>query len=345
MRYLIIGGTGSLGKKLISRLSSTDEISIYSRDELKQWTLATELQKRKQKNVKFFVGDIRDLTRLKNVIFQAQPNVIISAAALKQVDTCELSPSECIATNLTGTQNLISAVDDYSRAHTPGPDFKVLFVSTDKACAPCTIYGSAKMISERLITSQSSLENGIKYLCTRYGNVLESRGSIIPLFKYQAQHADHITVTNPDMTRFSMTLDESVDLIKEALEHGYSGDTWIPVIKSMRIGDVAEIFSELSGKPIKIVGTRPGEKMHEDLINSSEKSIEITFSRLQKYHVILPSFKKTTVRTANINNINYRSSDDVMTKSELHDYLEKLNILNAPLESFKGQEIEEINTQ
>lgn len=344
MRYLIFGGTGSLGKKLIERLLPINSVAVYSRDEAKHWTIKNELNggplaARVKEGLRFFVGDIRDLTRVKDAIRQYNPSVIIVAAALKQVDTCELSPSESVATNLLGTQNVITAVHELAgRELSSGA--KVLFVSTDKACAPVNVYGMCKAISERLVTSQ--LLHHVKFLCVRYGNVLESRGSIIPLFKYQADNAEFLTVTDPEMTRFVMTLDDSVNLIMEALTSGQNGETWIPRLPAMKIGDLAEIFSELSHKPIKLIGLRPGEKLHEDLINESESvRAHHKFKSDGKTHYVIES----AARSANIGSrFTYSSSDDVMTKAQLLDHLKKLGILSMPLDNFVGSKIEDIIT-
>lgn len=339
MKYLIFGGTGSLGKKLISRLAKKDaKIGIYSRDEAKHWTIKNEYSDISSA-ISFFVGDIRDHLRVKEVILQYKPETIIIAAALKQVDTCELSPNESINTNLLGTQNVIRAVNESECFWTPEWHVKnVLFVSTDKACSPVNVYGMCKSISERLITSLSKIENKkTKFLCTRYGNVLESRGSIIPLLKHQAENSEYLTVTDPDMTRFVMTLDESVDLIFNALEKGSSGETWIPILPSMKIGDLAEIFSEKYSKPIKIIGVRPGEKAHEDLINESE-SIRTTVQ--DNHYVIGPAY-----RAGNGEVFTYTSADDVMSKSQLLQHLQRLDIIDMPIEKFEGLKIEEILTK
>lgn len=333
MKYLIIGGTGSLGKKLIDRLSSENELVVYSRDEAKHWAMTNELRVRNV-NVKFIVGDIRDYDRLFETINQHRPEIVIIAAALKHVDTCEASVSESIATNLTGTQNVIKAVNNAS-----WKPQKVLFVSTDKACAAVNSYGMCKALSERIVTSQAyssiASNNGTKFLCTRYGNVLESRGSIIPLFKYQMENAKQLTVTDPTMTRFLMTLDDSVDLIENALKFGSNGETWVPLIDSMKIGDLAQIFSEASGLPIKIIGARPGEKQHEDLINESESTR--TFRHNESYYTIKPALSEY-----NKERFTYSSNDQVLSKDALHERLKDLEILDAPLNSFIGKSIEEI---
>lgn len=344
-RIIIFGGTGSLGHKLIERYLERPhtKLLVYSRDEAKHWTIKNELADNLNRSrLDFMVGDIRDPNRVSQAIQFFEPTTIIIAAALKQVDTCELSPRESVATNLLGTQNVLSAVTAYSTLR--NRELKVLFVSTDKACSPVNVYGMCKAISERVIASADYLNPGnVTYLCTRYGNVLESRGSIIPLFKYQAENAECLTVTDPDMTRFVMTLDDSVDLIEAALTLGKSGETWIPILPAMRIGDLAEIFAEQHGKEIKIIGLRPGEKKHEDLVNESEsvrtrKSIcQTTPSTTATHYIIGPALGENTRAR-----FTYTSSQDVMTKEQLREHLEKLGILDAPLGTFKGLKIEEI---
>lgn len=340
-KYLIIGGTGSLGRKLIDRLLPDAEVAVYSRDEAKHWTIRNELSNgplaTRLTSLRFFVGDVRDQSRVREAIRQySSPSdrlTIIVAAALKQVDTCELSPGESVATNLIGTQNVVNAVVELW----PGISVdKVLFVSTDKACSPVNVYGMCKAISERVVTSQSKVFLGTTFLAVRYGNVLESRGSIVPLFKYQGEHGDSLTVTDPNMTRFLMTLDDSVTLIQKALEYGISGETWIPRLPSMRVGDLAEIFAEKYKKPIKFIGLRPGEKKHEDLINESEST---RARKLQpaNYYVIGPAYD-----AGNGDRFTYSSADDVMSKQQLRLHLQELGILDAPLDTFKGRSIEEI---
>lgn len=343
---LIIGGTGSLGRKLIERylneISDTWEspgthVVVFSRDEAKHSTIRNELSQHPRfKHLAFDVGDVRDYARIKDVVNHRRPETIIIAAALKQVDTCELTPSESVQTNLIGTQNVVNAVNDCA-----SPPQKVLFVSTDKACSPVNVYGMCKAISERIVTSQGerSDRTGVKYLAVRYGNVLESRGSIIPLFKWQGEHNDALTVTDPDMTRFLMTLNDSVNLIKYALHYGVSGDIWIPRLPSMRIGDLAEIFSHKYDKRIKIIGLRPGEKQHEDLINASE-SVRVRVKMDTANHYVIGPANRVGTHAP----FTYSSNDSVMTKDELEQHLKDLKILDAPSTAFKGTTIEEIVT-
>lgn len=340
-KFLIIGGTGSLGKKLIATLlpNTKNKVAVYSRDESKHWTIKNDLANHQNfDHLRFFVGDIRDQTRLLDVFRQYHPDNVIIAAALKHVDTCEYTPSESIATNLTGTQNVINAIKEYNTTiETHLRVKKALFVSTDKACAPVNVYGMCKAVSERVVTSQS-MENVTlaKYLAVRYGNVLESRGSIIPLFKHQAEHAECLTITHPDMTRFVMTLADSVALIMHTFNVGHDGETWIPHLPAMRIGDLAELFSEQSGKPIKIIGLRPGEKMHEDLINESES---IRTERVGEYYRMQPAYVAGGGEP-----FRYSSNDTVMSKQALKEHLTRLGIFDAPLSTFTGKSIEEVMT-
>jgi len=331
-RYLIFGGTGSLGKKLIDRLSRKNHVSVYSRDEAKHWTIKNELAAQDRgRDVHFYVGDVRDYSRVKDVIRQVRPAHVIIAAALKQVDTCERSPNEAVATNLIGTQNIVAAINDLRDM----TFHAVLFVSTDKACSPVNVYGMCKAVSERIVTSQElSGRPDVRFLAVRYGNVLESRGSIIPLFKYQAETQEFLTVTDPDMTRYVMTLDDSVDLILSAIEKGHNGQTWIPKLFSMRIGDLAEIFAEQHDKKVKIVGLRPGEKKHEDLINESES---VRTESIDLHYVIEPAHSSAAGPR-----FTYSSDQNVMTKAQLRQHLTSLGIIDMKSDDFAGRSIEEI---
>ena len=333
MRYFLVGGAGSLGQRLIARLLPTDDVAVYSRDEAKHWTLRNELRGSplapRLGCLEFFVGDVRDEARLTAAVRAFRPDVIIAAAALKQVDTCEGVPDESVATNVIGTQSVVRAAEAYGRG---GFDSTVLFVSTDKACSPVSVYGMCKALSERLVTSRQS--DRVRYLATRYGNVLESRGSILPLFRFQSLHAESLTLTDPNMTRFLMTLDESVDLILDALRLGSSGETWIPSLPSMRIGDLAALFSSRTGKPISITGMRPGERLHELLINE-EESVRVTKS--ESRYVIAPISRGGAGQR-----FTYSSGDTVLTPSALEARLDGLGLLDAGLERFTGSRIEEI---
>ncbi len=332
-KILIIGGTGSLGQALIRREALQNEITVVSRDEAKHWTLRNKLGSNFQVN--FVVADIRDKLRMRNVILEKQPQIIILAAALKQVDTCEKYPYESIQTNLIGINNVVEAVQELES------EIKsletVLMVSTDKACAPTNVYGMSKAISERIVTSAFSRFGGIKYIGVRYGNVLESRGSIIPLFRLQSQNGSSLSVTHSEMTRFIMTLDQSIDLIEAAICGADSGEIWLPKLRSMKILELAEIFSARYGVKVRVSGIRPGEKLHEELISEPE-SIRVRDDG--KYLRLSPSLH-LGYTSGEI--FSYSSKDNVMSRNDLEDYLDSLGIFQNALESFVGREIEEIS--
>jgi UDP-N-acetylglucosamine 4,6-dehydratase/5-epimerase len=332
-RILIFGGTGSLGRALIRNLGRTNKLMLYSRDEAKHWTIRNQLGL--NRNIFYAVGDIRDTGRVEESLLRFQPTIVIIAAALKQVDTCEMTPYESIQTNVIGIKKVIDAVsrqaDRLERLDA------VLMVSTDKACAPTNVYGMCKALAERMITSQCLVFERPRFVGVRYGNVLQSRGSIVPLFRWQAANNHHFTVTHPEMTRFVMTLDESIDLIVTAVKSATSGEIWLPKLRSMRIMELAEIFSERYGKPIEIIGMRPGEKLHEELISEAESvrvSQEGAHYRMAAAHGEIAIDAKV---------FSHSSNDDLFERHELESYLVSLGIFDRSLSEFIGREIEEIS--
>jgi UDP-N-acetylglucosamine 4,6-dehydratase len=331
---VIFGGTGSLGKTLINRLYKKNKLIIYSRDEAKHWTIKNELKT--QKNIKFFIGDIRDQEKVDEVFLEFKPNIAIIASALKQVDTCEQSPFESIKTNVLGINNVINSTVRY--ADRLKKLNSVLLVSTDKACSPSNVYGMSKALAERLITSSSNENKNTKYIAVRYGNVLESRGSILPLFRFQGEFKSHLTVTHTNMTRFIMTLEESVDLIVSALLGATSGELWLPKLKSMKIIDLAEIFSEEYSKPIRIVGIRPGEKLHEDLISYSES---MRVRDKNSFYIMQSSLENVGL---NKKMFNYNSNQNLVSKKELKTYLRSIKVFDKPLDQFIGKKIDDLKT-
>ena len=329
-RILIFGGTGSLGKVLIKKYVDSNVVCVFSRDESKHWTIRNEID---HANLSFVIGDVRDKKRCLEAILTFKPTHIILAAALKHVDVCEKSPMESIFTNIKGISNVVDSVKENLDRF----DFlkTVLLVSTDKACSPINVYGMCKALAERTILSASQLNTKTKFIVVRYGNILESRGSIIPLFKYQSENCSSITITDDRMTRYAMTLNESVELIEAAILEAKNGETWVPKMPSMKIIDLAEIFSETFDKPIKSIGMRPGEKIHEDLINEAESARTRSAG---KYLAVLPS--STTPFTGQQHKMD--SSKSLLSKVQLKEYLSTLGILNRPLPSFVGKTIEEI---
>lgn len=275
-RILVLGGTGSLGQVLVQKLYVDNEIFILSRDETKQWMMQNKYF---NYDLNYYLCDIRDYGALKKAIMFIKPEIIVNASAIKQVPTCEMFPFESVKTNILGVQNLIRIC-----AESYEPEV-VLGISTDKACKPVNIYGMCKAIGERLYISANGM-NKSKFLCVRYGNVMESRGSIIPFFKYHSRSDKIYSITSAGMTRFFMTLEDSVDLIIAAVTLGKKGDTFIPKVKSGKIIELAQIFMEKYGGSIKEIGIRPGEKIHEELINEEELRRAYEFNK--NYMIIKP---------------------------------------------------------
>jgi UDP-N-acetylglucosamine 4,6-dehydratase/5-epimerase len=333
-RILIFGGSGSLGRALLNRWSAWHDLGVYSRDEAKHWTLKNQLPF--VRKLDFFVGDVRDRRRIKEVLREFQPQIVIIAAALKQVDTCENTPSESLKTNVVGVSNVLENCVDLGK--TLSTLECVLMVSTDKACSPTNVYGMSKAIAERIVVSKRNSMEGVRFVGVRYGNVLDSRGSIVPLFRYQAQSGGNFTITDSRMTRFLMTLDESIDLIEDTITNGESGDFWIPRLRSMKILDLAQIFSEKFGREITEIGIRPGEKLHEDLISPTE-SLRATTHRER---IILKPATDPRQLTSPI--WTYSSENDNISKDELAEFLLKKEVFSIPLEGFVGKDIEEIRT-
>ena len=319
MSILIIGGTGSLGNKLIDRYVNNNTVYIYSRDECKHWKM--EITYSKHPNLKFIIGDIRDKDKIQQTILRIQPNIIIMAAALKHIDRCEYETNECINTNMLGTKNVLDVIETFKGLLKVK---SVCFVSTDKACSPVNIYGMCKAVSECLMVEKSKYIPDIKFVCVRYGNVLNSRGSIIPKLHDIGKNDKyaHYTITDRRMTRFIMTLDQSVDLIEYAIVNGESGDIIIPKLISFKIIDLIEIFSEKYNKPIVDGILRPGEKMLESLINETQ-SIRVVHGENGYMH-IKPPYKNLMV---NHEIKDYNSKLNPLSKNEIKQFLEDLNII------------------
>jgi len=320
-KILIIGGSGSLGHKLIDRYLKNNIIYVYSRDEAKHWKMSIDYEQ--DHNLNFIIGDIRDTMKVQQSLLRYKPTIIILAAALKHIDRCEYETNECIATNILGTQNVLNTVEVFRDVL---PVKCVCFISTDKACSPVNAYGMAKAISECLMIEKAKMIPYIKFVTVRYGNVLNSRGSIIPTLHEIGKNSNynHYTITDKRMTRFVMTLEQSVDLIEHAITKADSGDIVIPQLISCNIWDLMELFSDKYDKPIIEGKLRPGEKMLESLINETQSQ------RLQLdkdgYMYIKPSY--------NLKDINdsteirdYNSKINPLNKEELKQYLTNLNLL------------------
>jgi UDP-glucose 4-epimerase len=261
---MITGGTGSFGNAVLKRFLSTDvrEIRIFSRDEKKQEEMRVALNNDK---LKFYIGDVRDY----DAVHQAMKGVhlVFHAAALKQVPSCEFYPIEAVRTNVLGAENVMAAA-------TANGAERVIVLSTDKAVYPINAMGMSKALMEKAMIARARQQNpGETVLCaTRYGNVMASRGSVIPHFIEQMRNGGPVTVTDPNMTRFLMSLDDSVDLVLHAYEHGTQGDIFVQKAPASTVGDLAQALKEIFKKntPIRVIGTRHGEKLYESLLSREE---------------------------------------------------------------------------
>jgi len=261
---LITGGTGSFGNAVLKRILSTNikEIRIYSRDEKKQDDMRREFKNGK---IKYYIGDVRDFNSINKAM--AKVDYVFHAAALKQVPSCEFYPMQAVKTNVTGTENVLNAASVNNVK-------KVIVLSTDKAVYPINVMGMTKALSEKVMIAHSrDIDNGNSLMCaTRYGNVMASRGSVIPLFVEQAITGNPLTVTDPNMTRFLMSLEESVDLVLFAFNNMKPGDIFVQKAPASTVIDLAQSIKELfnSKSEIKIIGTRHGEKLYETLLSREE---------------------------------------------------------------------------
>jgi UDP-N-acetylglucosamine 4,6-dehydratase (inverting) len=279
---LVTGGTGSFGKKFVETvLTNYPEITrivVYSRDELKQFEMAQEFSESKYHQLRYFIGDVRDKDRLSRAMEGI--DIVIHAAALKQVPAAEYNPFEAIKTNILGAQNVIEASIDKGVQ-------QVVALSTDKAAAPINLYGATKLCSDKLFVAANNFKgkHDIKFSVVRYGNVMGSRGSVIPFF-LKKRHDGVLPITDERMTRFNITLEDGVSLVLYALENMWGGEIFVPKIPSYNVIDVAEAIAP--GCKKEIVGIRPGEKLHEEMITETDALSTIEFDN---YFVILPSMQ------------------------------------------------------
>ena len=325
-KILITGGTGSLGTALTARLLKTDVdiIRIFSRDELKQSQMESQFN---NDRLRFLIGDVRDKERLEKAVEDV--NMVIHTAALKQVPVIEYNPFEAIKTNVQGSQNLVEAClkKDVEFA---------LAIGTDKAVSPFNTYGATKLLMERLFVSANYYKGShkTKFSCVRYGNVLGSRGSILPTFIEQIISGKKITITDPNMTRFNITIDQALDLIFRVIKNGHGGDVHVPKLDAYRVGDMKDVVLDLMDckNEEESIPVRIGEKFHETLINEHE--IRNTYENQDNDYVIfenqltkdhsetIPGAKKTTLT------MEY-SSDKVQatSKEKLKEILIKQNLI------------------
>tara|TARA_R110000851_G_scaffold18433_3_gene58030 strand:+ start:372 stop:1316 length:945 start_codon:yes stop_codon:yes gene_type:complete len=309
-KILIIGGTGALGKSLIKRYYDSNDIIVFSRDEHKHVDLLKKYDK-----LESYLGDIRDKSSIENALVRYKPDVVINTAALKHVPICENNPIESVKTNIIGHQNVIECVGSHDVE-------TLIFVSTDKACKPINVYGMCKAISEQLYISFAKQQQVTKVVMVRYGNVLESTGSVIPYFKSLLDNgSDFLPITHSDMTRFLLTLDEAVDLIDWSYHHKNShGKIAVPKVKSMRVVNIAKSLIKYYGKTDKVslknIGIRSGEKLHEEMISTEEW---LRTEDLENYLI--------TSETINDEMWSYSSKNSVLTEDETYEFLSDSGVI------------------
>jgi FlaA1/EpsC-like NDP-sugar epimerase len=330
-RILVTGGTGSLGKTLVRRLLSGEmgkpaKITVFSRDEAKQHYMRLEYMHREaatddviyqnsQDLLNFRIGDVRDFSAL--LAAMREVDVVFHAAALKQVPSCEYFPFEAVQTNIFGAENIVRAIREYNL-----PAQKVVGISTDKACKPINVMGMTKALQERILIEANRDCPQTILTCVRYGNVIASRGSIIPLFVEQIQKNQPLTVTLPEMTRFLLSLDRAVDTVFAAIRDGFRGETFVPKVLAARITDVAKALMGDKDLPIHFTGIRPGEKIHEIMVSEEE-----CFRTVERgdYFVIMPVLPelRENIEVSNTLENEYSSKDNNISVEELRELLGK----------------------
>lgn len=334
-RILITGGTGSLGKVLVRRLldareGTPEKIIVFSRDEAKQHYMRLEyLQKRAatdeviyrnfERTLEFRIGDVRDSHSVEAALRSV--DVVFNAAALKQVPTCEYFPYEAVRTNIEGPENIVRAIQKHDL-----PVETVIGISTDKACKPVNAMGMTKAIQERIFIQANMRCPSTRFVCARYGNVLASRGSVIPLFHDQIRNGGPVTITTPEMTRFLLSLEDAVDTIFAAVKEGLPGETFIPRVPAALVTNLAKVLIGKRGIETKVIGIRPGEKVHEILV-SDEEAVR-TVER-GNYYVILPMLPEVAAGSVGDGSLTreYSSSDDVMGLDQTADMLRRRRLM------------------
>lgn len=334
-KILITGGTGSLGKNLVRRIMAgkygkPKQVIIFSRDEDKQYAMELEWKNLKAATddifyssdelLSFQIGDVRDYESVVRVVKKA--DIIIHAAALKQVPISEHFPFESIKTNILGPQNIIRAIVENKNTVEA-----LVAISTDKACKPVNTYGMCKAIQERLVIEANRLCPDTRFICVRYGNVAASRGSIIPLFQEQIKSGGPLTVTREDMTRFILSLDTAIDTIVEALISADRGDIYVPDLPSVKVLDLAKQMIGKRNIDIKIIGVRPGEKIHEILISEEEIPRTTKKGKFYVIYPVLPQLRKSDIIKPALT-MEYSSANRCMTAKQIKDFLKAGGYLN-----------------
>jgi FlaA1/EpsC-like NDP-sugar epimerase len=344
-RILITGGTGSLGQVLVRRILSGSEghperVIVFSRDETKQHYMRIEYEhqvaatdeiiyRNFQRMLQFWIGDVRDFHSVATALRDV--DVVINAAALKQVPTCEYFPFEAVQTNIGGAQNLVRAIQEL---HLPVQ--VVVGVSTDKACKPVNAMGMTKALQERILVQGNMACPDTRFVCVRYGNVLASRGSVIPLFHEQIRQGGPVTITTRDMTRFLLSLEDAADTVFTAIREALPGETYIPQVPSSRVVDVARAL--IGDRRIEqvVTGIRPGEKVHEILVSEEEAYRTVRRGSYFAIFPLLPELRRPGEASACLDR-EYSSSHDPMTFEQTLALLKARRLM---VEDVTGEHVE-----
>lgn len=323
-RILVTGGTGSMGKVLVRRLLSCElgrpeKVIVFSRDEAKQHFMRVEYQHVRastdeiiyhnfERLLQFWIGDVRDFHSIASAL--RETDIVVNGAAMKQVPTCEYFPYEAVRTNIEGAENIVRAIQEHRI-----PVETVVGVSTDKACKPVNTMGMSKAIQERIFTQANMRCNGTRFVCVRYGNVLASRGSVIPLFHEQIRRGGPVTITTTEMTRFLLSLEQAVDTVFAAIRTARPGETYVPNAPAARITDIASaLIGDRSIRRV-VTGVRPGEKTHEVMVSDEEVNRAITRDKWYAIQPMLPEIADDTPFTPSLTK-EFSSADCLMTLEE-----------------------------
>lgn len=334
-RILIIGGTGSVGKVLVRRVLSGEfgtpaQVTVFSRDEAKQHEMRIEFMHRTaatdeiiyrthEQKLRFLIGDVRSFSAVAEALRDA--DIVLHAAALKQVPTCEYFPYQAVLTNICGAENIIRAILEFEL-----PVETVVGISTDKACKPVNVMGMTKAVQERVLIQANMRSSRTRFVCVRYGNVLASRGSVIPLFHDQIRNGGPVTLTTDEMTRFFLTLDDAVDTILSVIRNAGRGETYVPIVPSARMRDVATALIGQRKIAIRVIGIRPGEKIHEVLVSEEEAFRTV---RRDDHYVILPILPELRNSLPGCETLRreYSSADNLLTLDQVTALLTKRRLI------------------
>ena len=346
-QILVTGGTGSLGKVLVRRLLSGElgtprKVIVLSRDEAKQHEMRLEYLHRTvttdevifhnfQQVLEFRIGDVRDFHDVCSAVKDS--DIVFNAAALKQVPTCEYFPEQAVLTNCMGALNIVRAIRENGY-----PVETVLGISTDKACKPVNVMGMTKAVQERIFISANVLTPSTRFVCVRYGNVLASRGSVIPLFHDQIRRGGPVTVTAPEMTRFLLSLSQAVDTVLEALRHAKPGETYVPDVPAATLVNVAKALIGDRSVEIDYIGVRPGEKIHEIMVSEEECHHS---ARRGEYYAILPMLPELRDESEQVSGLSreFSSQDNVVSPEETAALLERHGLLVEQADASGGGEL------